>query len=1155
MSGMTKAERLEEMKRLYIQRAYSDIEMAERLGVDRTIVFRDRRELTAEYPIEKDDEGRYHIPRTKLISEIKVNLHEALALYLAARKTSRQTRIYQPHTVNALEKLATALRQPMTEKLLKAAGVMSKQEKDLEKIKIIETVTQAWVEQKKVRIRYQRLESKDFVNHVIHPYLIEPSIWSDSVYVIAYSEVMEKIIPFKIDRINSASLLPGDGFEIAENFDEQELLKHAWGIWYEDKGPMTVKLRFSPAVVKRVKESIWHPLEKVEDTDDGGCIWSVEIAEWREMLPWVRGWGADVEVLEPKELRDSLRREAQELAELYQVMGAKKEFVAHIRKKDKTPQSLDEHLTAVSNRAGDFASKIGMKETGEILGLLHDFGKASEKFQRYILSGEGLIDPDAEEYIDPIAHKGKIDHTTAGAQVIYESLWNKGQKEKIAAQVLALCIASHHSGLIDCLKPDGENDFQRRMDKMDENTRKAEALSNLQEVVNSLNGLLAEKVVAQIFDKLQSLKEEANESQNTLAFKAGLLIRFLLSCLLDADRLDTADFESPGNVHVRNYGQYHPWEILIERLEKRFQEFAQTTSQMEMGKALEVNQLRAQVAQACLDTAAKPKDIYQLTVPTGGGKTLASLRFALHHAKEHSMERVFYVIPYTSIIDQNADEIRKILEDKNENGQYLDRVVLEHHSNLTPEEESYRQNLLAQNWDAPIVLTTQVQFLEALFGSGTRSARRMHQLANSVIIFDEVQRIPINMIHMFNLALRFLVHTCGATVVLCTATQPPLDKVENPYRALTIKPEQRIIQNEEELFERLKRVEVFDKRKVGGWSAEEVAKLAEEQLQEKGSVLIVVNTKKSARTLYQAIADRKIPCIHLYHLSTNMCPAHRLKVLNKIKGKLKSKTARPVICVSTQLIEAGVDIDFGAVIRYLAGLDSIAQSAGRCNRHGAREGFGNVWIVNPKEENIEKLKDIVIGTEKAQRVLDDFEKNPELFGNERIGLNAMAAYYQYYYYERRNEMEYKVGVKSPAGQEDTLFNLLSTNTLSMKTYQRVNQASLDLAFFQAFQTAAKKFRVIDSPTRGVVVQYGDEGKEIVADLCGVPELEKQYKLLKRAQRYSVNLFQYEFDRLYEKGAIHEVQKGAGVFYLDKEYYSENFGWSDEPVSGAEVLIK
>jgi predicted DNA-binding transcriptional regulator YafY len=228
MSGMNKAERLEDMKRLYIQRAFSDIEMAERLGVDRTLIYRDRIELTGEYPIEKDDEGRYHIPRTKLISEIKVNLHEALTLYLAARKTSRQTRFHHPHAANAVEKLAATLRQPMTEKLLKAADAVLKQEKDPERIKIIEILAQAWVEQRKVKVRYQPFGMDEFRNHVIHPYLIEPSIWSDSVYVIAYSEVTERITPFKVDRVDSA-FLSGETFEIPADFDDQQLLKHAWG--------------------------------------------------------------------------------------------------------------------------------------------------------------------------------------------------------------------------------------------------------------------------------------------------------------------------------------------------------------------------------------------------------------------------------------------------------------------------------------------------------------------------------------------------------------------------------------------------------------------------------------------------------------------------------------------------------------------------------------------------------------------------------------------------------------------------------------------------------------------------------------------------------------------------------------------------------------
>jgi CRISPR-associated endonuclease/helicase Cas3 len=543
-----------------------------------------------------------------------------------------------------------------------------------------------------------------------------------------------------------------------------------------------------------------------------------------------------------------------------------------------------------------------------------------------------------------------------------------------------------------------------------------------------------------------------------------------------------------------------------------------------------------------------------LTVPTGGGKTEAGLRFALHHAQAHKMDRVFYIVPYITIIDQNAKETRKVLQDVDENSKPLDKIVLEHHSNFVPSDDTRRRhNLLAENWDAPIVFTTQVQFLEALFGSGTRDARRMHQLANSVIILDEVQTVPIKIIHMLNTALRFLAHDCGSTIVLCTATQPPLDSLpENPYRALTIKPEQKIIQNETELFEKLKRVEVHDERKSGGSTNTEIVELTERALQEKGSVLIVVNTRASALALYDEIKKQDLGA-KAYHLSTNMCPAHRMDVLeNKIKPALKAK--EPVICVSTQLIEAGVDIDFGAVIRALAGLDSIAQSAGRCNRHGLREGLGSVWVVNPEEENLTRLPDIKIGRGHAQRVLDDFKDNPEPFEDDRIGLNAIAAYYNFYYQSRKDEMSYPVDKNSSVGRDDDLFNLLSINILSAKNYQTSHLgASPEILLRQSFRTASNEFCVIDSLTRGVIVPYKN-GDEIIKELCGEFGIEKQGKLLKQAQRYSVNLFKYQFDKLAKTGAIQEVQEGAGIYHLNEQYYSEEFGWDDEPVSDMTIQI-
>lgn len=1139
MNAQNKAERLEEMKRLYIQRAYTDAEMAERLGVDRTLIFRDRKDLSLSYPIEKDEAGRYHIPRTKLISEIRLNLHEALALYLAGRRSGRQSHYQQPHVASAVEKLAATLRQPMTERLLRSADRLLTHEQAPDRIAMMERLAQGWVEQRKIKIEYQPPARDGITRHTLSPYLIEPSIWSDSVYVIGLSDFNDHILAFKTERILNATLL-GERFEIPPSFDEESLLKHAWGIWQGSHAPQTIQLHFSPAVSHRVRETQWHPLQELKLLEDGSSLWSIQIAEWREMLPWIRGWGAEVEVLAPKELREALIHEVQRLGGLYKLARPNKKLYAHFRENDrahKEPQSLWEHLTQTSEHAKKFAGKIGLPKNGEMLGLLHDLGKASDTFQKYLLSGEGLIDPDSDGYIDHIAMKGKIDHSTAGAQRIYQHLWAKGGESKLVAQVLSLAIASHHSGLIDCLLPDGEDNFTRRMEKPEEKSHISESFANLTEYEQSVITDLLEddQLIKELIGKFKTL-EEGQESKETLGFKFGLLIRFLFSCLLDADRLNTADFEFPGNTRLRNNNVYPSWESLIERLNVKINEFEGKPNRNS------VDEMRSRVSLSCLEFSSKPKNIYQLTVPTGGGKTFASMRFALHHAKVHAMDRVFYVIPYTSIIDQNAEEARKVLEEKDQNGNYLNKVVLEHHSNLTPDEESRRHNLLAENWDAPIVFTTQVQFLEALFSPGTRGARRMHQLANSVIIFDEIQTIPIRAVHMFNLAVRFLVHACGATVVLCTATQPLLDKVTPIERALEIKPGQKIIPYEKELFQKLKRVEVFDHTKTGGWTNKEVAELVVAELREKGSVLTVVNTRKSAYSLYQTILQESD--IPPYHLSTNMCPAHRLEVLAEIKNKLQNKER--VMCVSTQLIEAGVDIDFGTVIRYLAGMDSIAQAAGRCNRNGTRESPGNVWIVNPAEENLEKLSDIKTGKEIAERIFYDFRNDPESFNNDKIGLEVMNTYYKYYFYDQKDKMRYKVSANSMIKREDDLFNLLSLNTLSKNN-------STDIPFKQSFQSAAMMFRAIDSLSYGVIVPYGDQGNDIIAELCSAHEVEKQFGLIKKAQRYSVNLLPHEFRKLANENAIWEVQKGAGIFYLDKKYYSDKFGWSDNPINEMQDL--
>lgn len=820
------------------------------------------------------------------------------------------------------------------------------------------------------------------------------------------------------------------------------------------------------------------------------------------------------------------------------------QLIAHLREKDKVPQLLSEHLLGVSRISGQIARKIGLEKFGSLAGLLHDVGKASDEFQQYIKSATGMINPDADDYINPLVKKGKIDHSTSGAQFIHGMFGFESDEIKIVGQILSLCIASHHSGLIDCISPDGEDKFSARMGKDEELSHSKESFSKLpSEVQNKIQSMIADQqLVEQVIQKLKEIREH-NDSHDTLYFKWGLLIRFLFSALIDADRLDTADFELPANLMIRNYGKYSPWSELINKMDKQVKQFQEKENKNN------IDNLRNQISETCNQFSKKPKGIFQLSVPTGGGKTISSLRFALNHAAEHELDRIFYIIPYTSIIDQNADEVRKILEEKDEAGNYLNQFVLEHHSNLTPDEENYKQKLLSENWDAPIVFTTQVQFLESLFASGTKSTRRMHQLANSVIIFDEIQTLPIRCVHMFNVAIRFLVKLCGASVVLCTATQPLLHLVDPPSKALPVEADLKIIENEGELYEAFKRVEVIDNRKIGGWSDDEVSDLVFGELDNTGSVLVIVNTKNSARHLFNILKGKNCP--GLYHLSTSMCPAHRLSTLAEIRTKLNTQN-KPVVCVSTQLIEAGVDVDFGSVIRYLAGLDSITQAAGRCNRNNLREN-GFVHIINPAEENIQKIKDISAGASICERILDEFKGNPLGFDGDIISLKLLEQYYKYYFYQRSSEMGYQVGVNSVIGREETLFSLLSDNIVSLEAYKRIHKKEPQISFRHSFQSANKSFQAIESSTRGIIVPY-NEGEEIISQLISSSMIQVQFSLLKKAQKYSVNLWSNEFKKMFDAQAIHEIQKGAGIFYLRKEYYSEDTGLNFESIIDSETLI-
>lgn len=824
-------------------------------------------------------------------------------------------------------------------------------------------------------------------------------------------------------------------------------------------------------------------------------------------------------------------------------------FVAHVRPDGKI-QSLEDHLSKVAVLSSELAEKFSLATHGELLGLLHDLGKYSAAFQAYIQSATGLLNQDEdEEFVNAAGLKGKIDHSTSGAQWIWQELAQQNDLARIAGQVLALCIASHHSGLIDCLalsagKP-AEDLFTKRMNKLGEKTHLSEVLGKAdKKLLATARGLMTRPETTQAFQvwiaNILGKVPGKNPQSPVFQQQLGLLVRSLYSCLIDADRIDTADFEHPGRVRRRLRGNYESWDVLISRLEAHLGAF--TPCHL-------IDALRQDISRHCLEGAAREKGIYTLTVPTGGGKTLASLRFALYHARKHTMDRVIYVIPFTSIIDQNAEVVRRILEPE---GVEAGSVVLEHHSNLTPEAQSWRGKILSENWDAPVVYTTSVQLLETLFGAGTRGARRMHQLANAVLIFDEIQSLPVNCVHLFNNAMNYLADFCGSTVVLCTATQPLLDQVDAYKGAIRVSAGNELMPDVKKLFDDLKRVEVVNRRKPGGWSQDEIAVLAFEQVEASGSCLVIVNTKKAAQAIYRLCQKMSGEnTTKVFHLSTNMCPAHRKAILNEVRTRLDQVPSAPTLCISTQLIEAGVDVDFGAVIRFIAGLDSIAQAAGRCNRNGrAKQGLVHVLNPRPEDENLGKLPDILVGREKAERVLDDFDADPEKYGNNGIGPQAMVWYYENYFFARANEMGYPVSV----GHDDTLLNLLSSNTFALEDYKRTKRQAPAIYLRQAFMTAAKAFKAIDAPTRGVIVPYGDEGKQLINDLCAAYLPDKEFELLRRAQQFSVNVFPNVLEKLSKALIVREVQEGTGVLYLaDSRYYSAEFGLSETPEGKMEVL--
>jgi len=795
-------------------------------------------------------------------------------------------------------------------------------------------------------------------------------------------------------------------------------------------------------------------------------------------------------------------------------------YISHIQDTTKKTQTVAEHSLNTAKYAVNQCSIKELKELVYLTCILHDAGKNTDEFLEYLQK--------ASEN-NPSVHRGDVVHSTAGGCIISKLINELSGVKGFIAELVRHAIISHH-GMCDCITTDGIVTFTRRSEKE----------NNIPAIEEEVYSYISKEELYERIEKactdIDELVEhiasfiKSDERVGSKHFYYGMIERVLLSLLIDADRTDTACFmdNKPLPETMDNNSLYTLWYELLSNLELKISGFKNETP---------INIYRQEISENCRSAANDKSGIFRLVVPTGAGKTISSLRYALSHAMNYNKRHIIYVAPYNSILEQNANVIRKMICNND--------LVLEHHCNIVIDEdgENQRYKELTENWDSPIIATTAVQFLNTLFSGKLSSVRRMHTLINSVIIIDEIQFIPVKCISMFNLAMNFLAEICNTSVILCSATQPLLDKL--PSNRL-ITPKDMVI-NAERYSAYFRRVQIIDDTNyvIGGFKIKDLAVYVIQKLKNVQNALVIVNTKNCAKDLYIKLCnsitdfdDKEKPLI--FHLSTNMCARHRKKTLDKITKHLNKKDKK-IICVSTSLIEAGVDISFETVIRSLAGLDNIVQAAGRCNRNN-EYNQGNVYIINIAEENISRLTDIKKAQEAMNSVLHIFHESPELVDNDLLSRKAMDYYYSYYFIKRMSEMDYTI-----TEYDTTIVELLSTNQIGCSNYARVNNNKPPkLVLKQAFKTAGEFFHVIEDKSNfDIVVECDIRSKRLINAMNSDIPLGQQMRIQRQLQIYSVSITKLMRDNLERQNALYQLKNG-GITALRKEYYSMETGVTDMP---------
>ncbi len=749
------------------------------------------------------------------------------------------------------------------------------------------------------------------------------------------------------------------------------------------------------------------------------------------------------------------------------------QFIAHVRKDEKNGEQwlthdLKDHLNEVAEKAERFARIFGNGDWARLAGLWHDLGKFLSDWQKYLRRQSGY---DEDAHIE--GYGGRPNHSTLGAVLSFERF-----KNHPAARILAYIISGHHAGLPDWYHQLGTGGALES--RLYENTVDVDRKLDVHEL-NQIRLLLeVQDYLSASLPKSAPLAIKGPHEMERNREHFHLWIRMLFSCLVDADFLDTETFMNSKDAAQR--GRYPSIKELSERLDQ-YMEVKQSKSADTV-----INHQRRKILEQCRIKADLSPGFFTLTVPTGGGKTLSSMAFALRHALKHGKQRVIMAIPYTSIIEQTAKVYKFGTDNDGEIKQMLERgeslfgedAVLEHHSNIDPDKEDHKSRLASQNWDAPVIVTTNVQLFESLFASRSSSCRKLHNIANSVIILDEVQMLPPEYLKPIFSVLRGLVEHFGVTVVLCTATQPALcGKIghgQAVFDGLTGTTE--IIESHDELKHSFKRVEIVppDFNVRMGW--DEVA----DNLKKYKQVLCIVNTRQDCRDLHSLMTPDTV------HLSANMCGEERSERISFIKQKLKA--GEEIRVISTQLIEAGVDIDFPVVYRALAGMDSIAQAAGRCNREGKLNEQGRLGKVvifqPPKPAPVGLLRKGEDASKSIFRTRDINELFPDLYSE----------YFKNFY--------------------------ASVNDFDKpKFMERLVQESNDFKF--QFRTFAQEVRLIDDTVQqGVIVWYQGRESNSLELIDYLRRHGPERWITRKLQRFLVNIPKRLFISLSAEGHFEEV---------------------------------